>query len=229
MSERLTPHDISDRIFLTVDFEGDFIELLHLAKDFNDRIHSVKLGQGFLLNEDANRIRRSLLAHDTSIYLDAKYIDDPDQMEFQVKKASQLGYRMVSVSPAAGVDSLMAAGRVQDGVRVVAAFSNDPDINHLEVRNIKSANHELEDRERIELGMCNVSCIETVKSLGSFSIIATGIRMPGDEINDQPYVATPSEALKMGADKLAIGRAITSKRDKFGAFQRILENMAETA
>lgn len=227
VSERLEYQDPAERIFLTVDFEGDFIELLHLAQDFNDKIHSVKLGQGFLLNQDANRIRRSLLAHGTSIYLDAKYLDDPDQMGYQVKKASDLGYRMVSVSPAAGVESLVSAARQQDGIKLVAAFSTDEDMNQYEARNLRAANKELDDDKKIELGMCNVSCIDTLSSIGNLSIIATGIRMPGDEEHDQPFVATPKEALQRGAAKLAIGRSLTAARDKFAKFERILENISE--
>lgn len=227
MSERQPVQDPADRIFLTVDFEGNFMELLHLAKDFNNKIHSVKLGQGFLLHEQSNQIRRSLLAHNTSLYLDAKYIDDPDQMGYQVKKASDLGYRMVSVSPGAGVDSLVAAGCEQNGIKVVAAFANDGDMNPYEIRNIRSANDELDDGKKIEYGMCNVACIDTIRSIGNFSIIATGIRMPEDNQNDQPYVVTPAQALAMGADYLAIGRTITDDRNKLAKFERILENIEE--
>jgi orotidine-5'-phosphate decarboxylase len=73
--------------------------------------------------------------------------------------------------------------------------------------------------------MSNVSCVERIKSLGGLSVIATGIRLPGDETHDQPATATPQEAFNMGADYLAIGRAITAHADRFAAFDRILENI----
>lgn len=218
-----------DRIFLTVDFDGNFMDLLHIAQDFNDKIHSVKLGQGFLLDERANKLRQRLLEHRTSLYLDTKYRDDPDQMAYQVKKAGELGFKLVSVSPSAGVDSLVAAGYGQNGIQVVTAFSTDEEMNRIEMRNVRDANAELESGYKLEMGMCNVSCIERIKSLGNFSVIATGIRMPGDEIDDQPAVATPAEALQRGADRLAIGRAITAKRDKLAAFDKLLENIVSVA
>lgn len=225
MNERLIPENPENRIFLTVDFDGDFIGLLTLARDFGDKLHAVKLGQGYLLDDRSPIIRQQLLRHGTSMYLDAKYHDDPDQMYYQVKKAGELGFRHVSVTPSAGVDSLIAAGRGQGNTKVVAAFSADNEMNNLEMRNVRSANDELDDGHRIEWGMANVQCVERIKSFGSLVVVATGIRMPGDEMHDQPSVATPREAFEMGADYLAIGRAITSQPDKFAAFDRILENI----
>lgn len=217
-----------DRLFLTVDFEGDFMALVDVARDFGGRVHAVKLGQGFLLDERAHKLRKHLLHFGTRLYLDAKYEDDSDQMTFQVRKVADQGYTWVSISPSAGVASIMAAGYEQNGLKAVAALSNDPGLYKIQIRNLHEANELLEedDGQKIETVMCNVGCIEQVKSLGGFSIIATGIRMPGDESHDQPAVATPEEALSMGADYLAIGRAITASQDKKAAFERILENIS---
>lgn len=208
-----------------MDFEGDFVGLLTLAKDFRDKLHAVKLGQGYLLDNRSHIIRQELLRHRVSMYLDAKYHDDPDQITYQVKKAGELGFGRVSVTPSAGVDSLIAAGRGQINTKVVAAFSADNEMNNLEMRNVRSANEELGNGFKIEWGMSNVSCVERIKSLGGLSVIATGIRLPGDETHDQPSTATPQEAFDMGADYLAIGRAITAHADRFAAFDRILENI----
>lgn len=226
MSERQIPAEPEDRIFLTVDFEGDFLGLLTIAQDFKDKIHSVKLGQGYLLDDRAPIIRKELLRHHVSMYLDAKYHDDPDQMAYQVHKAGDLGFARVSVAPSAGVDSLIAAGNSQVNTRVVAAFSADNEMNNLEMRNVRSANDELEDKYKIEWGMGNVKCVERLKAMGNLTVIATGIRMPGDEVHDQPSVATPAEAFAMGADYLAVGRAITAHANRFAAFDRILENIS---
>ena len=47
----------------------------------------------------------------------------------------------------------------------------------------------------------------------SFDLITPGIRSIGSDINDQSRVSDASEALKMGASKLVIGRAITQSDD----------------
>ena len=47
----------------------------------------------------------------------------------------------------------------------------------------------------------------------SFDLITPGIRSIGSDNNDQSRVSDASEALKMGASKLVIGRAITQSDD----------------
>ena len=44
-------------------------------------------------------------------------------------------------------------------------------------------------------------------------MITPGIRPLGSDVNDQSRVSDASEAIKMGASKLVIGRAITQSND----------------
>jgi orotidine-5'-phosphate decarboxylase len=219
-----------DRIFLTVDFEGDFSDLRFLAADFNHGIRAIKLGQGFLLHEKAYVMHKHLQKTGTTTYLDAKYSEDPDQMGYAVSKSAENGYSYVSVVPSAGRAALVAAGMVQPKIQVVSSLSSgDKELNQIEISNIKQANRELNPEHRLGIVMCNVADIERVKELGDFTVIATGIRMPGDSINDQPTVMEPAEALLRGADFLAIGRAVTSHNGpeaRVAAMSRILENIA---
>ena len=53
----------------------------------------------------------------------------------------------------------------------------------------------------------------------SFDLITPGIRTIGSDINDQSRVSDASEALKMGASKLVIGRAITQSDDPANMFK----------
>ena len=46
-----------------------------------------------------------------------------------------------------------------------------------------------------------------------FELVTPGIRSFGSDVNDQSRVSDASEALKMGASKLVIGRAITQSSD----------------
>lgn len=227
MSEIQSFERPEDRIILTVDFNGYFMKLFHLASDFNSQIHAVKLGQGFLLHEKAHAIQKHLLKLGTTIYFDAKYREDPDQMNYVVNKSAELEYSYVSVAPTAGSLALQAAGMAQPKVTIVSSLSSgDKEINAIELRNIQDANRDLDPENQLNFIMCNVADIGQVKDLGDFTVIATGIRMPGDEAHDQPTVATPSEALQAGADYLAVGRAITASSVRPAeAFQRILEDI----
>ncbi|MBA3758594.1 orotidine 5'-phosphate decarboxylase [Candidatus Saccharibacteria bacterium] len=227
MTEFLESGRPEEKLFLTVDFDGDFLELRFLAEDFKDKVHAVKLGQGFLLDQMAHGLQRKLHSRGTVTYLDAKYHEDPDQMDYVVRKSFELGYRYVSVAPSAGSAALVAAGLAQTKSRVVGALSSgDADLSSIEIRNMRSANNDLDEGNKLDIVMCNVSGITRVKELGDFTVIATGIRMPGDDICDQPAVATPAEALERGADFLAVGRAVTGHKNRVEALDRILENIA---
>lgn len=224
MGEQVAFAQPQERLFLTVDFDGALLDLSHIVRDYQDFFYGLKVGQGFWINREASAMQNMLNTRKVISYFDAKYSDDPDQMEALVQRTADLGYSYVSVAPSAGVASLKSAAHQQGSLKVVAALSSpNREQNDLELRNILAANQELGADHQIDTLMCNVSCVEKIKNLGGFTVIATGIRMPS--AHDQPRVATPTEALAMGADYLAVGRIITEKNDKADAFRRVLDNM----
>lgn len=60
-----------------------------------------------------------------------------------------------------------------------------------------------------------------------FVILTPGIRPLGNEINDQKRIATPSEAVKSGADFLVVGRPITAASSPKEAVNAILKEIEE--
>lgn len=58
----------------------------------------------------------------------------------------------------------------------------------------------------------------------NFLIVTPGVRPLGAALDDQARVATPSEAIKKGADYLVIGRPITEARDSHTALTEIHSN-----
>lgn len=73
----------------------------------------------------------------------------------------------------------------------------------------------------VEAGMIKEACGK------DFLCVTPGIRLAGDLADDQQRVATPRQAIDMGADYLVIGRAITGKRDRVGTIKRIIEEIEE--
>jgi orotidine-5'-phosphate decarboxylase len=57
-------------------------------------------------------------------------------------------------------------------------------------------------------------------------LVIPGIRPAGAEVGDQKRIATPAEALRLGASYLVVGRPITQAPDPARAAQAILEEMA---
>jgi carbamoyl-phosphate synthase small subunit len=58
-----------------------------------------------------------------------------------------------------------------------------------------------------------------------FKVLCPGIRPEWSNKNDQKRLATPSVAIKEGADYLVIGRAVTSAEDRLKAIQMIYEEI----
>lgn len=59
----------------------------------------------------------------------------------------------------------------------------------------------------------------------NFKVLCPGIRPDWSNKNDQKRLATPSVAIKEGADYLVIGRAVTSAEDRVKAIQMIYEEI----
>ena len=55
----------------------------------------------------------------------------------------------------------------------------------------------------------------------NFIIVTPGIRPKWGERNDQKRIMTPSEAIKLGANYLVIGRPITGAKDPALAFEKL--------
>ncbi len=57
--------------------------------------------------------------------------------------------------------------------------------------------------------------------------ITPGVRPEGSAQGDQKRILTPSEAIRLGADKMVIGRPITDDPDPIAATERIVDEIAE--
>jgi len=55
-------------------------------------------------------------------------------------------------------------------------------------------------------------------------LITPGVRLPGADLDDQKRVATPSEAMKAGADFLVVGRPLTRASDPLGIAAEMLKD-----
>jgi len=59
-----------------------------------------------------------------------------------------------------------------------------------------------------------------------FHIVTPGVRPTWALAGDQKRIATPSDAIAMGADRIVVGRPITRAKDPLEAAKKILEEIA---
>ena len=192
----------------------------------------VKVGLELFVNEGPD-VLSILKDNGKKIFLDLKFHDIPTTVARACFAASQTGAEFISLHTCAGIKALkMANEAAQEGASKVnltppkllgitiltswtkESFANDLLIDQSIDQRVK---HLAEIALNSGLGGCVCSPRE-VRFLReiypeSFDLITPGIRTIGSDINDQSRVSDASEALKMGASKLVIGRAITQSDD----------------
>lgn len=221
--ESLRPED---RIILSHD--GDYHRLRQFNREFSGKIHAIKLGASFLWAPKARLIHKLLQLQGVDMILDAKLEEEPDQMQDTVTTFLGHGikpnFRKLTVSGMAPVDSLVVAQEVSGDSKIVISLpeSTSPFFS-LVLNNIEQANNKLQ--QPIETAMCNAHDIKQVKNLGIVTVIATGIRMPGQNPDDHTGVMTPFAAIEAGADYLNIGRAVNFSDDRAAELDKVLANM----
>ena len=181
------------------------------------------------------------------IFLDLKFHDIPTTVARACFSASQTGAEFISLHTCAGIKALkMAKEAANEGAAKVnlvppkllgitiltswtgESFASDLLINQSIDQRVK---HLAEIASKSGLGGCvcsprEVQFLREIYPHDTFELITPGIRPLGSDINDQSRVSDASEAIKMGASKLVIGRAITKANDPAGVFKSFCNKVA---
>jgi orotidine-5'-phosphate decarboxylase len=124
----------------------------------------------------------------------------------------------------AGVDGLAEGARERGHARPVAlavtVLTSDPNIDAMD--------------ERLDVAraggcdgvVCAGSDVERARARGLRTMVP-GIRLAGDDANDQARVDTPRDAIERGADWLVIGRSVTGADDPERAAAEVARAVAE--
>ena len=175
------------------------------------------------------------------IFLDLKFHDIPTTVARACFAASQTGAEFISLHTCVGMKALKMANEAANegaakvnltppklvGITVLTSWTQESFAKDLLINQPieQRVEHLAEIASNSGLGGCVCSPME-VQFLRkiypqSFDLITPGIRSMGSDVNDQSRVSDASEAIKMGASKLVIGRAITQSdnaKDTFRSF-----------
>ncbi|MDA0329728.1 MAG: orotidine-5'-phosphate decarboxylase [Gemmatimonadetes bacterium] len=214
-------------------------EALALVDLLGDRCDFYKVGFE-LYTRTGPDVVRELIARGKRVFLDIKLHDIPNTVAGAVRAASDLGVDLLTVHAAGGPTMLDAAAKAASGdlrllaVTVLTSLSPD-EMGTVWDREIRSVREEvgrlaLMARDRNMDGVV-ASALETSWIRGQvgddFLIVTPGIRPAGADREDQNRVATPSEAVRAGADYLVIGRPITASDDPAGALSAIQDEIEQ--
>ncbi len=232
----------SEKIIVALD-GMDKSDVFNLLENIPE-ITWVKVGLELFVSEGPD-VLSNLRDQGKKIFLDLKFHDIPTTVARACFAASQTGVEFLSLHTCAGIEALrMASEAVNEGAAKVnlmppkllgitiltswtqESFASDLMINQSIGKRVK---HLAEIASKSGLGGCVCSPRE-VKFLREvypekFELITPGIRSLGSDNNDQSRVSDASEAVKMGASKLVIGRAITNSKDPASMFKSFCDKV----
>jgi orotidine-5'-phosphate decarboxylase len=177
-------------------------------------------------------------AHKRPVFLDLKLYDIPATVERAVRAAVTLGVRYLTVHASAGPEALQRAARA----------AADSELTLLAITMVTSADDALlqaigmrgpmpEAVSRLaQLAVANgvhglvcsaAECVQLRRELGDEVLLVTpGVRLAGGAAQDQKRVATPSEAIRAGADLIVVGRPIRDAPDPNAAARSVVQELA---
>jgi len=169
------------------------------------------------------------------VFLDLKFHDIPNTVAAACAAAADLGCWMVNVHAAGGRAMLTAAAErlakcrekplliavtvltsMDDAALAEVGFSGD---TNTQVRRLAKLGHAC----GVDGVVCSAHELRTIKDAcgTGFLAVTPGVRPPSAALDDQRRVATPVDAMTLGADYLVIGRPITRAADPFAVLEAI--------
>ena len=220
----------SEKIIIALD-GMDKNNVLNLLEQIPEIIW-IKVGLELFVSEGPD-ILSILRDKGKKIFLDLKFHDIPTTVARACFSASQAGADFISVHTCSGMKALQMANEAAHegaakvnlippkllGITILTSWTQESLVDDLLIdQSIDQRVKHLASIASVSgLGGCVCSPRE-VQSLReiypeTFELVTPGIRSLGSDFNDQSRVSDASEAIKMGASKLVIGRAITQSND----------------
>jgi orotidine-5'-phosphate decarboxylase len=226
--------DPRERLIFPLDVPSH-AEALALVDELGDAVVFHKVGLQLFLAGDHQRLIGELLSRGKKVFADLKLFDIPATVGRAVEQVARSGAHFVTVH---GNDGMLRSAVVHKGSQLkvlavtVLTSLDSGDLDDL------GFDCDVEDlvlsraRRALEIG-CDgvVSSGLEVKRIkdeteGKILAVVPGIR-PVLNDDDQKRVATPSQALRDGADYLVVGRPIRDASDPRAAAEAIQREIAE--
>ena len=208
-----------------------------LVERLGDRVGFYKIGLG-MLTGGGLALANELKEQGKRIFLDMKLFDIGATVEAAVRGLAQFDLDFLTVHGDPHVVEAAVRGRCDSNMKILG------------VSILTSLNREdLDDMMIVEGDLKNVTVERARRALGAGAdgviaspqeakliralaesqdklIVTPGVRPAGAALGDQKRVATPSSALKDGADHIVVGRPVWAAADPRTAAHAILDEIA---
>jgi orotidine-5'-phosphate decarboxylase len=215
---------------------------LSLVDELGDAVGFYKVGSP-LFTRAGPAVVRELRARDKRVFLDLKYHDIPNTVASAVESASALDVQMLTLHASGGTAMMRAArealgqnGPKLLGVTILTSFTA-VEVEEVWNKQVLSVRDEVVRLAAIaaEAGLHGVVTspleAEAMKRRhgAEFIVVTPGIRPHSARTGDQARSASPTNAVRAGADYLVVGRPVLEAADPVAAVDEILTEMGQAA
>ncbi len=226
------------KIIVALD-DDDPQRALNLVAKLDPALCRLKVGKNLFTRTGRKFVEDLQRSYHFEIFLDLKFHDIPNTVATAVRAAADMGVWLVNVHSSGGFKMMAAASEALAKLRNPPKLIAVTVLTSMDQDSLKEIGIERPLLEQVELlarlaqraGLDGVVCsareTEVIKMTcgRSFLAVTPGIRPIWSAKNDQERIFTPSEALRVGADYLVIGRPITAAYDPLRALERISEEI----
>lgn len=226
--------DMRDRLIVgldlpTIEAADDMVDTL------GDTVTFYKVGLQLTFAGGIDFARR-LLDRGKKVFLDVKLLDIDNTVEHAVENIAKLGMTFCTIHAYPKAMRAAVAGKAGSDLRLLAVtVLTSMDETDLAAAGYAGTVGELVSRRAADAraaGMDGIVCspseaaaMRAVVGAG-MAIVTPGIRPGGTPAGDQKRIATPTAAIRAGADHLVIGRPILEAADPKAAAHAIQKEIA---
>ena len=225
---------INRPVFIALDFP-DGNTALNFLEPFKkiDKKPAIKVGMELFYAEGPDFVR-DLRQKGFDIFLDLKLYDIPNTVGHAVANIAKLDVQYLTLHAAGGAKMMTAAVANKGHNLKILAVTQLTSFSEADVQEISQSTVTLVENVLHLAKMADNAGVDgTISSpleagmiqantQSDFLTITPGIRLAGDNANDQKRVTTPAKAKQLGATGLVVGRSITKASDPVAAYQQVL-------
>lgn len=229
---------MSEKLIVALDFNKDS-DALALVEQLNPGLCALKVGSEMFTLYGTDFVH-TLVKQGYKVFLDLKFHDIPNTVAEACRAAAGLGVWMVNVHSSGGARMMQAAKSALESfgpgrpLLIAVTILTSTSANELpeigieatldsQVARLASLAHV----SGLDGVVCSAHEVPAIKARcgASFLTVTPGIRLAGDDNNDQSRVVTPEQAIALGSDYLVMGRSITRSAHPKALVNRIINSL----
>jgi len=208
-----------NKVIVALD-SSNLVKTLELVKKLKKEVYAFKIGYEFFLNfgiKGYNDVKKIC----PNIFLDLKLHDIPNTVNKGMRAIKNLSPLLTTIHISGGGEMMKASILKNSktkvlGVSVLTSLDDQQALKYYKEKNIKTLVKKFvkfAKKQKLDGIVCSPREIKYVRKEigGELLIVTPGIRLQktNSKKDDQKRVLTPTDAIKLGADLLVIGRPIT--------------------